>query len=189
MTDWLYVMLQAQPAQQLQEHQMPDLVPAAVVALDQASSTTLQTWYSIQAKLKLQRNGMVLLAEQGILCLSISQNQEQCQSMWVYRVVWCWPGIWGLTMNAVTSAVNLCDTLSCGWRQRALETCLQANKARDSCRDAWDCQSRVAVQITWDICRVNFSLRYLLMLQSGSYANVMSLLTTLAVIFYQPHHL
>ena len=34
-------MVQARPAQQLQEHQMPGPVPAAVGALDQASSVPL----------------------------------------------------------------------------------------------------------------------------------------------------
>jgi len=37
-------MVQAQPAQQLQEHQMPGPVPAAVGALGQASSTPLQSF-------------------------------------------------------------------------------------------------------------------------------------------------
>ena len=65
-------MLQAQQAQQPQEHQMPDPVPAAVVALDQASSAALQTSYSslFHAKLNLQQNGISWLAEERCVCLS-----------------------------------------------------------------------------------------------------------------------
>ncbi|KAA6420002.1 MAG: hypothetical protein FRX49_10024 [Trebouxia sp. A1-2] len=60
----------AQRAQQLQEHQMRDPVPAAVVALAQASSAPPQTSYSslFHLKLKLQQNGIFVCWQKRDVC-------------------------------------------------------------------------------------------------------------------------
>ena len=76
-------MLQAQQAQQPQEHQMPDPVPAAVVALDQASSAALQTSYSslFHAQLKLQQNGIFVACRREMCVFVRSLMLEQGQSI------------------------------------------------------------------------------------------------------------